>query len=79
MGFQRLKPKIIPYRDYKNLDNAKFRSYIVATTSNVDNFGMYKNTIFNIFNRHVPIKKKYIRANEPPFMTKELRKAIIKR
>ena len=79
MGFQKLKPKIIAYRDYKNFDNAKFRYDIVTATSNMDNFGMYKSTIFNIFNRHVPIKKKYIRANEAPFMSKELHKAIMKR
>ena len=44
--------------------------------------GMYKiteNPVFNIFNSHVPIKKKYIRANEAPFMSKELCKAILKR
>ena len=40
---------------------------------------MYKSTIFNIFNRHALIKKKYIRANEAPFMSKELHKAIMKR
>ena len=37
--------------------------------------GMYKiaeSPVFNIFNSHVPIKKKYIRANEAPFMSKEL-------
>ena len=79
MGFQKPKPKIIAYRDYKNLDNAKFRHDIVTATSNVDNFGMYKSTTSNIFNRHVPIKKKYVRANEDPFMSKELHKAIMKR
>ena len=79
MGFQKLKPKIIAYRDYKNFDNAKFGYDIVTATSNVDNFGMYKSTVFNIFNCHVPIKKKYIRANETPFMSKELHKAIMKR
>ena len=87
MGFQKLKPKIVAYRDYPNFDNAKFRSDIVtkfrseiiADTSNMDNFGMYKSTIFNIFNRHVPVKKRYIRANETLFMTKELPKAIMKR
>ena len=46
------------YRDYKNSDNTKFRSDIVTATSNADNFGVYKMTIFNILNRHVPIKKK---------------------
>ena len=40
---------------------------------------MYKSTIFNIFNYHVPIKKKYIRANKAPFKSKELHKAIMKR
>ena len=79
MGFQKLKPKVIIYRDYKNFDNAKFRYDIVKATSNVDDFGMYKSTIFNIFNRHVPIKKKYIRANEAPCTSKEFHKAIMKR
>ena len=53
MGFQKLKPKIIAYHDYKNFDNAKFRYDIVTATSNVDNSGTYKSAI-NIFNRHVP-------------------------
>ena len=79
MGFQRLKLKIIAYRDYKNFDNAKFRYDIVTATSNVDNFGMYKSTIFNIFNCHVAIKKKYVRANEAPSMLKELHKPIMMR
>ena len=79
MGFHKLKPKVIVYRDYRNFDNAKFRYDIVTATSNVDDFGMYKSTIFKIFNRHVPIKKKYIRANEAPFMSKELHKVIMKR
>ena len=32
-----------------------------------------------IFNKHAPIKTKYIRAHEATFMTKELHKAIMKR
>ena len=79
MGFQKLKPKIIACRDYKNFDNAKFRYDIVTATSNVDSFGMYKSTIFNIFNRHVPTKKKYVHANEASFMLKKLHKSIMKR
>ena len=35
--------------------------------------------VFHIFNKHVPIKRNYIRANEAPFMTKDLHKAIKKR
>ena len=40
---------------------------------------MYKSTIFNIFNCHIPIKKKYIRANKAPLMSEELHKATMKR
>ena len=52
---------------------------IYLCTSDVDNFGMYKSTIFDIINRHVPIRKKYIRVNEAPFMSKELHKALMRR
>ena len=39
----------------------------------------FMKTLFHIFNKHAPIKRKYIRANEAPFMTKYLHKAIVKR
>ena len=77
MRFLKLQQKIIAYRDCKNFDNAKFRYDIVAATSNVDNFGKYKSTTFNIFNRHVPLKKKYICDNDAHLISKELHKAII--
>ena len=35
--------------------------------------------VFHFFNKHAPIKRKYIRANEAPFMSKDLHKAIMKR
>ena len=35
--------------------------------------------VCRIFNKHAPIKRKYIRANEVPFMTNDLRKAVMKR
>ena len=78
MGFQKLNSKIIAYRDYKNFDNAKFRYEMVTATSNLDNFGMYKSTIFKIFNRHVTIRKKYSLTNKALFTSKELHKTIMK-
>ena len=32
----------------------------------------FKETVFCIFKKHAPIKRKYDRANGAPFMTKEL-------
>ena len=39
----------------------------------------FMKTVFHIFNKHAPIKRKNIRANEALFMTKDLHKAIMKR
>ena len=39
----------------------------------------FMKTVFCIFNKRAPIKRKYIRGNEVPFMTKDLHKAIMKR
>ena len=78
-SFQKLKPKIINYRDYKNFDNEKFRSDICKMNLNTTDLEGFMKTVFHIFNKHAPIKRKYIRANEAPFMTKDLHKAIMKR
>ena len=78
MGFQKLKPHIVAYRDYKHFDNEKFRSDI-ENCAPEKNLKCFKETVFCIFNKHAPIKRKYVRANEAPFMTKELHKAIMKR
>ena len=39
----------------------------------------YLNVFSDFLNKHAPIKKKYIRANQSNFMTRELGKAIMKR
>ena len=79
MSFQKLQPKIINYRDYKNFDNEKFWSDIFKMNLNTTDLEGFMKTVFHIFNKHAPIKRKYIRANEAPFMTKDLHKAIVKR
>ena len=78
-GFQKLPPKIVNSWDYKNFDNLKFRLDISKFDFDTSDLEGFKNTIFCIFNKHAPIKRKYVRANEAPFMTKGLHKAIMKR
>ena len=77
-SFHKREPKIIKYRDYKNFDN-KFRSEILKCNFDYTDLRTFKETIFNIFSKYAPTKKRYVRANEAPFMTKELHKAIMKR
>ena len=78
-SFQKREPKIIKYRDYKTFDNNKFRSEILKRNFNCTDLRTFKEPVFNIFNKYAPIKRKYVRVNEAPFMTKELHKAIMKR
>ena len=82
-SFHKKGPRFITYRDYNNVNNSNFRAELLEElTSNLEN-----NTTFTDFNKitkrvidkHTPCKKKYIRANDGPFMTKELRKANMKR
>ena len=79
MGFQKKLPKIITYRDYKKFDNAKFRDDVKNFAFDQFDVSNFKETILNIFDKHAPIKQKYLRANEAPFVTKELHKEIMKR
>ena len=71
MCFTKSQPRIITYRDYKKFNNNSFRPEIQSLCSGEADLGF--------FNKHALIKKKYLRANEAPFMTKELHIAIIKR
>ena len=80
ISFQKRKPHIVTYRNYKNYDNDAFRSEIQSFCSlNKSNLGLFKESIFGIINKHAPIRKKYLRENKAPFMTKELHNAIMKK
>ena len=45
----------------------------------VKNYGSFEKVFLDTLNKHASLKKKVIRANHAPNITKSLRKAIIKR
>ena len=51
----------------------------LKTTELVDNYSSFDNVFINVLNRDAPIKKKVIRANHAPYLSKALRKALMKR
>ena len=59
------KPKIIQYRDLNHFDNTSFWADLLQELS--------------LKNIHAPIKEKHVRCNQSPFMSKQLRKAIMTR
>ena len=80
--YDRLKPKIVYCRNYKKLNetnflnNVKNCNFILKTDDPNENYHFLTNTFINIVNNHAPLKKKFIRGNQAPFMTRNLRKEI---
>ena len=67
MNFQNMEPKIINYGDYKNFHNEKFQSNIWKINLSTTDLEGFKKTVFSIFNKHAPIRRKYVHANEAPY------------
>ena len=47
--------------------------------SHISNYAEFEEIFFKILEKHAPAKKKVVRANDKPYMTKALRKAIMLR
>ena len=80
--FKKLKPQIISYRDYKNFQNDVFRRDLLEHLSSFpDDLSedTFETILLHILNLHAPLKHKYIRGNQQPFITKEYTKAVMTR
>ena len=77
------KHNTVYYRNYKGFDNLIFKDELIRELSKHDinniQFDVFESTMLNILNKHAPLKQKHLRANNGKFVTKELRKAIMKR
>ena len=81
--FKKIKPTIIKYRNYKNIDEVSFKRELAHTlqvndTENM-NYDKFKKLFLTVLNNHAPQKEKLIRGNNAPFMNKILSKAFMKR
>ena len=80
-SYKKQTPKIVSYRDYKRFSNDNFNNelnYIIGSYDlNVIDLEVFEGLYMNILNNHAPIKLKYIRANDGPFMNKTLRKEVM--
>ena len=80
--FVKADPIKINYRDYKNYNSCEFnkdlKSKLNSNTSAI-NYNNFQNIMSEVLEQHAPLKTKYLRANNSPFMTKPLRKMIMNR
>ena len=80
MNFQKLKPRIINYRDYKFFDNVRYRNDLLQEISssylefNDNGFSGIFDICQTMLDQHAPRKKKYARGNHIPFINKTLSK-----
>ena len=74
-------PKKKIYWSYKKFDHEYFSNALreELETLEVDTYGEFEKKFTNVLNTHAPIKTKMIRFNNNVFITKELRKEIMKR
>ena len=83
MFFMKQQHETIFYRNCKKFDNLKFkealnRELMKHGLNNID-YENFHEIVLSILNAHAPLKKKHVRANHASFMTKEIRKAVMKR
>ena len=80
--YKKQKPNIIRYRNYKNFNNELFINDVEELTSKYNEplkFEYFKNIVDKILEKHAPMKKRFVRANQPPFVNKKISKEIMKR
>ena len=77
--FKKAKYKIIINRSYRNYNPNAFNEELGYELEGCTDYKEYENRILRIWNTHAPLKQKLVRANEVPYTTKTLRKAIANR
>ena len=81
ISFTKNKPKEIVYRDYKNFDSFLFNDELknVLELDKINSCTMFEKLFLKALDKHAPVKKKVVRANHAKYISKPLRKAIMKR
>ena len=75
--FHKNPPKEIFYRDYKKFDQDLFREELAEKLYGCDScYDTFEKIFINVLNKHAPLKKKFLRANHAPYMTKTLGKLL---
>ena len=84
MYYAKQKPSIVHYRKFRNFCNDSFikdTELLLPKLCDQQNapFEILKESVNITLDKHAPLKKRYVRANQSPFMNKKLSKEIMKR
>ena len=83
MYFTKQKHETIFYRNYKKFDNLKFDEVLnrelLKHDLNIIHYEIFHEIALPILIANAPLKKEHLRPNHPTFVTKEFRKAVMKK
>ena len=81
--FPKQGPTVINYINYKKYNENVFKNDLQQELQRIDtpdlNYSSFETAFDRVLDKHAPMKKKYVRANDKPFMTRALRKATMLR
>ena len=81
--FVKADPIQINYRDYKKYNPFNFsqelRYRLNIDDTHENDYNKFQSILCELLEKHAPLKTKSLRANNSPFMTKQLRKMIMNR
>ena len=75
------RPREKIYRSYRSLNIETFKKTLSDKLSRREGnfYSEFEKAFLTVLNKQAPLKTKFLRLNNSPFMTKELPKVIIKR
>ena len=80
--FEKLKPSITHYREYRKFSNDKFRENLISrlSTENIrvdcNGMGKFLQRCINSLDELAPQKKNYSRGNNIPFLNKTIKRSL---
>ena len=79
--FSKNKPKELFYRDYKKFNFSDFNDELknIFSRNTVGSCYQFEQIFLNVLDKHTPMKRKLLRANHSSYISKPLRKAIMRR
>ena len=78
-SFPKSKPKEIVYKNYLKFDIDTFQGKLKLKLQSIDNYESFESVFLSMLNKHAPLKKKFVRGNQAPYMTMQLQKALMRR
>ena len=81
LQFSKAKAKEISYRNFRDFKENNFNLDLQNRFSAepIEEYAPFEKVFLDVLNSHAPLKKKVVRANHAPYITKTLKKAIMER